>query len=118
MYDLGSRIKDARKRRGLSQKVLAQRINKCPSAISGYESNSQVPPIDVLKSLALTLNVSIDYLAGLDEQSTVLSGALTEEQNQILELLLSEFAAPTNGHGELSARQMTILQKLILLFSG
>lgn len=44
MYDIGSRLKDIRIKRGLTQKVLAKRINKSVSAISGYESNVQTPP--------------------------------------------------------------------------
>lgn len=118
MYDLGSRIKEARQRRNLSQKVLAQRINKSPSAISGYESNFQVPPLDVLKSIALTLNVSIDYLAGLDEKIAVLTEPLTDEQRDIIELLLTEFSSPSNTSGDLSPQQMAIIQKLFLLFSA
>lgn len=118
MYNLGARIKEAREHRNLSQKVLAERINKSPSAISSYESDTLTPPLDVVKSIALTLNVSIDYLAGLDDKLTVFSESMTVEQRQVIELLLAEFASPTNSSGDLSVQQMTILQKLILLFSA
>ena len=48
MYDLGFRIKEIRTRRGLNQKELAQRINKSKSAVCGYETNAQIPPLEVL----------------------------------------------------------------------
>lgn len=48
MYDLGFRIKEMRVRRGISQKELAQRINKSKSAVCGYETNAQIPPLEVL----------------------------------------------------------------------
>ena len=67
MYDLGSRLKSIRLKRGLTQKELAAKISKSVSAVSSYESNAQLPPLDVLESIALTLNVSIDYLINGEE---------------------------------------------------
>lgn len=48
MYDLGSRLRALRNKRGLTKKDLAKRINKSVSAVSGYEPNVQIPPTDVL----------------------------------------------------------------------
>lgn len=48
MYDLGSRLKEMRNKRGMTQKMLAAKINKSVTAVSGYESNIQTPPTDVL----------------------------------------------------------------------
>lgn len=62
MYDIGSRLKDMRSKRGLTQKDLAKRINKSVSAISAYESNAQTPPTDVLISIAQVLRVPLTYL--------------------------------------------------------
>ena len=64
MYDLCSRIKDIRQKRGITQKDLALRVNKSISAISSYETNAQLPPLDVIEDIAVILNVSIDYLVG------------------------------------------------------
>ena len=61
MYDLGSRLRDMRNKRGFTQKALAERINKSVSAISGYESNVQTPPTDVLISISQILHVPISY---------------------------------------------------------
>lgn len=60
MYDLGYRIKEIRTQRGMAQNELAKRINKSKSAVCGYESDAQVPPLEVLVSIASVLNVSLD----------------------------------------------------------
>ncbi len=51
MYDLGYRIKQIRTQRGMAQNELAKRINKSKSAVCGYESEAQVPPLEVLVSI-------------------------------------------------------------------
>lgn len=71
MYDLGLRIKETRIRRRLSQKELAEKINKSKSAVCGYETNAQIPPLEVLVSIASVLNVSLDYLVGFDEAGSI-----------------------------------------------
>lgn len=62
MYDLGYKIKLLRVRRGISQRDLARRINKSTSAVSSYETNAQMPPLDVLISICEVLHTSLDYL--------------------------------------------------------
>lgn len=116
MYDLGSRLKLIRLKRGFTQRELAARINKSVSAISSYESNAQLPPLDVLESIALTLNVSIDFLAGIDRHNTYSARNLSSQQAEIIDLLFQQFSASHSADGELTADQITLLQKLILLF--
>ena len=118
MYDLGFRIKEIRTRRGLSQKELAQRINKSKSAVCGYETNAQIPPLEVLVSIASVLNVSLDYLVGFEEAESFSTRSLSDPQKEIAGLLFDEFSNPTNASPRLSQRQVTIIQELICLFSG
>lgn len=118
MYDLGLRIKEIRVRRGLSQKELAQRINKSKSAVCGYETNAQIPPLDVLVSIALVLNVSLDYLAGFEQDESFSSRGLSNQQKKIAGLLYDEFLNPTNTTPRLSQQQIAIIQELMCLFSG
>ena len=115
MYDLGSRLKSIRLKRGLTQKELAAKISKSVSAVSSYESNAQLPPLDVLESIALTLNVSIDYLAGLDTANTYSSKNLTAEQTELMDLLFQEFQKEGSDK-QLTYAQIRIIQKLICLF--
>lgn len=117
MDSIGSRIKAARKRRGISQKALASRICKCPSAVSGYENDFQTPPLDVLITIAKVLDVSLCYLACLQPQETYTVDQLQPKQKEIVDLIFTEFSAPTNTNGLLSPQQIEIVQKLMLLFS-
>lgn len=119
MYDLGSRIKKIRKQRGLTQKMLSQRINKSTAAISSYESNTQLPPLDVFESIASVLNVSLDYLSGFADNSFYSLKTLTKSQREIIDLLLAEFITPTSGDNKnLSIQQVQIIQRIIVLFTN
>lgn len=118
MYDLGSRLKNIRIQRGLTQKDLATKINKSISAISSYESNVQIPPVDVLVSIAFVLNISLDYLVGMDQSISYSTRNLTTEQRTIIELLYKEFLEPSNTRTKLSLEQIEIIQRIILLFSS
>ena len=118
MYDLGFRIKEMRIRRGLNQKELAHRINKSKSAVCGYETNAQIPPLEVLVSIASVLNVSLDYLVGFEQTESISTRSLSEQQKRVVSLLYDEFSNPTNASPRLSHRQFTIIQELICLFSG
>ena len=118
MYDLGYRIKEIRTQRGMAQNELAKRINKSKSAVCGYESEAQVPPLEVLVSIASVLNVSLDYLVGFEMEEPISVANLTNQQKKIINLILEEFSRPTNSSPRLSQQQITIIQELICLFSG
>lgn len=118
MYDLGYRIKSIRTQRGMAQNELAKRINKSKSAVCGYESDAQVPPLEVLVSIASVLNVSLDYLVGFEMEEPISVANLTDQQKKIIHLILEEFSRPTNSSPRLSPQQITIIQELICLFIG
>lgn len=118
MSDIGTRLRDARKRRGLTQKSLANCINRCTSAISGYENNEQIPPVDVLTTLARILNVSLDYLVGINHEQVYSIQSLTPQQKEIIEAIFKEFTSSTSTGKGLSSNQTQIIQGLIDVFSG
>ena len=116
MYDLGSKIKEIRQKRGITQKELALRINKSVSTISSYETNAQLPPLDVISDIASTLNVSLDYLVGIDKINTFSAKHLSTEQTELLELMLHEFHSDITYSGTLTQEQILLLQKMIHYF--
>lgn len=63
IYDRGWRLKALRKKRGLSQKAVADRLGVDRAAISAYERNIATPRIDVLENLALLYRTSVDYIS-------------------------------------------------------
>ena len=66
---LGEKIREARRKCGLSQEQLAERLSVSRSAIAKWETDKGLPDVGNLKLLARLLNVSVDYL--LDETKTV-----------------------------------------------
>lgn len=60
--DIGSKIKEYRKKMNLTQKEFAKKINKSERMIQKYESNDVIPSIEVLNEIAGTLNIKITDL--------------------------------------------------------
>ena len=65
---LGEKIREARRKCGLSQKQLAEKMSVSRSAIAKWETDKGLPDVGNLKVLARLLNVSVDHL--LDETET------------------------------------------------
>jgi transcriptional regulator with XRE-family HTH domain len=59
---LGSRLKELRKKFGVSQEELAQYLNVGRTAIANYESGFTMPSVEVIDKLASYFGVSTDYL--------------------------------------------------------
>ncbi len=59
---LGAKVKEARKRAGLSQEQLAEKMGVSRSAVAKWETGNGIPDIDNLKILSRLLGVTIDYL--------------------------------------------------------
>lgn len=66
---LGEKIREARRKCGLSQEQLAEKMSVSRSAIAKWETDKGLPDVGNLKMLARLLNVSVDHL--LDETQTV-----------------------------------------------
>lgn len=62
----GERLAQMRKQRGLSQDQLGERTGFDKRVISRYETGRNVPSIEVARTLADALGVSLDHLTGLD----------------------------------------------------
>ena len=61
---LGKRIKELRKKKGLTQKDLALYLGVSDRAVGYYENEQRTPPPDILQKIADFFNVSVDYLLG------------------------------------------------------
>lgn len=116
MYDIGNRIKVLRTKRGYTQQSLGEKINKSKATISSYEKDVQLPPLEVAIDIASALNVSLDYLVGFSLEGELSVKGLSQEQKEIIELICDDFLKAANDSNELTADQIRILQKLIILF--
>ncbi len=59
---IGDRIKDLRKKLGLTQKDMSKMLNIPYSTYSNYENNNREPSKELLEKIANVLNVSINTL--------------------------------------------------------
>lgn len=87
-YDFGLRLKKLRDAKGLSQKELAQKLGVSKGTVYRYENNTQSPSLENAAKLALLLDTSLDYLAGLENALTIQLPDLNEEErNALLEFI-------------------------------
>ena len=64
---LHTRLKEAREKAGLTQKALAEKSSVSKQAISNYERD-RIPTLESLVAIAETLNVSVDWLLGKEQE--------------------------------------------------
>lgn len=60
------RLREMRIRRGYTQEYMASMLQIKIGTYSGYERSYRRPDIDMVKKIAAVLNVSADYLLGLE----------------------------------------------------
>lgn len=60
--NLGEHIKKARQERGITQKILAERVGVSQPMINYYEKGIRTPSVSTLVNIAKELNVSVDSL--------------------------------------------------------
>lgn len=61
-----NRIRELRKKKGMSQAELSAELGIAQPTLSGYETESTQPDIDMLRKIAACFHVSMDYLLGAD----------------------------------------------------
>ena len=59
---LGLQIAFLRKKAGLSQQQLAERLHLTSSAVGMYEQGRRQPSLDILVALSLEFGVTLEYL--------------------------------------------------------
>lgn len=59
---LGLQIAFLRKKAGLSQQQLAERLHLSGSAVGMYEQGRRQPSVDILVALSLEFGVTLEYL--------------------------------------------------------
>lgn len=88
------------------------------STTSGYESNVQIPPTDILISISQFLNVPITYFVDLSSEITYSTKDLPNEQREFLNLLFEEITPPSEASKEQFNRQIKIIRWLFELFAN
>ncbi len=84
IYDRGLRLKTLRKKCGLTQQDVADRLGVTRSTVSAYERNDKSPSLDVLERMAILYHSSIDYIMGLEKRTNLYIDDLTPNQQKII----------------------------------
>ena len=79
----GSKLKDFRKKAGLTQSDLASKLNLSKSNISKYESGEIQPSLQTLAKLSDIFETSVDYLLENDKEIPTVNQLSSAEQQLI-----------------------------------
>ena len=86
---LGEKILELRKKSGLSQEELGEKVNVTRQTISNWELGETQPNPDQLKKLSKTFNVSVDEIIDNDIENEILAKVkLTEKQTRSIKKIL------------------------------
>lgn len=65
--EIKNRIKELRVKKGLTQKQLAQLVNKFVTGLASWEQGLSEPSVNDIRALCEIFEVSADYLLGLTD---------------------------------------------------
>lgn len=101
----GQRIREARKFRGWTADVLAEKVGLATESLRHIENASSKPSLQTLFKLATTLDVSLDYITGRTPAlSSALSGdcskdfGLSETQQRMVQDMLKSIIPVIMGY--------------------
>ncbi len=107
-----------RKRKGMTQEILARQLNVTPQAVSKWEKGGY-PDGELLPEISRILDVSLDVLFGLREDEpispvTLLTNALQElPEAQRSDFCIDVFYAMLSAYGDIRASEFKIPDKLL-----
>ncbi len=77
------RITDLRRDNDLTKKELSAKLDISEKTLSRYEAGVCEPTISILIKLSLMFNVSLDYIAGIKDDTTIDTPSIKEELSDI-----------------------------------
>ena len=91
---LGQRIASERKKLGLSQEALGDKMGVSRQAISKWESDGAVPEIDKLIAMSKLFGVTLGWLLGVEEEAAAEAPGFTDEQLELIRRMIPQPAQP------------------------
>lgn len=101
------RLTSARESAGYTKKKLSEKLGDIhPSNVSNWESGKNEPKLDLIIKISQVLNVSVEFLVGVDEDNSTLkeptSPAYGQDDREI-QLMQKELSALIKANERLSA---------------
>ena len=84
IISISERIKELREKQNLTQSSLAKKLNITRSAVNAWEMGISIPNVEKLVELSSLLNVSVDYLLGVNSPFTINISNLSEEEKKLV----------------------------------
>ncbi len=84
MIDFNERLKDLRKKCGISQSALARQMNLTRATVNAWEMGISTPNAQSLIMLSQYFKVSVDYLLGLDTHRMLDIEMLNEKEQKMI----------------------------------
>lgn len=93
MIEIGERLSKAREEAGYSQEAFAEKIGCCAITISRWENgHTPMKALDIIK-ITETLNISADYLLGIERVETTLEDMISNLSFSNREIVMSTLKA-------------------------
>lgn len=77
--NFGDCLKSVLDDKEISQREFARQLNIAPTTLNGYIKNTRQPDFELVKKIADTLGVSVDYLFGTDDKN-----GLTADERELI----------------------------------
>ena len=100
---LGQRIAAERKKLGLSQEALGEKMGVSRQAISKWESDGAVPEIEKLIAMSKLFGVSLGWLLGVEEANAPQPATLSEEQIALIRQMIPQQPQPRKLYSLIAA---------------
>lgn len=108
---MGQRIAEQRKKLGLSQEELGERLEVSRQAVSKWESDGAVPDVNKLIGMSKLFSVSVGWLLGVEEQpDQPEEEGFTENQLRMIEGIISRYQTKPEP-----ARQSGTFGKILII---
>ena len=82
-FIIAKNLTELRKKNGLTQAELAEKLNYSDKAVSKWEKGESLPGIEVLYKLGELYGVSLDYIAGRETAMPVFPSSAKNKYNII-----------------------------------
>lgn len=121
---LGQKLKEVRKRFGLSQEALASIMNVSRQAITKWENDDGMPDISNLQELSKVFSLSVDYLLDNDNNLPALSICKDLDKDKYgnkiksYKVILDEYFKEWDIYVLSVTRKLNFFEEIFNLFSG